>query len=237
MSARDRVSVIDMGVAKQSTSRDRQAAPSGIGERRKTAQRNGRADYTAKRAEIIAAAVAVFSEKGFHGATLNDVAEHLGTDRASLYYYVADKQELFQEAIKGLLEDNLAQAERINASGASAVEKLSDVVRMVLTSYAANYPQTFVYIQEDMARLAKDESSWAAEMLDTGRKINRIVHTLVEDAIAEGTFREDISPTVATFALWGMVNWTHRWFDPGRELSAGDVAESFLAIFRDGMTR
>jgi AcrR family transcriptional regulator len=84
-----------------------------IGRRRLAAQRNPRADYAAKRAEIVLASAEVFREKGYQAATLNDVAERLGTDRASLYYYVADKQELFHETIKGVLDSNLEGAEQV----------------------------------------------------------------------------------------------------------------------------
>jgi AcrR family transcriptional regulator len=196
---------------------------------------NGRADYAAKRAEIISAAVEVFREKGYQAATLNDVAERLGTDRASLYYYVADKQELFHASIEGVLEQNLVRAEEINASRLPPVEKLSALVGTILESYEANYPHMFVYIQEDMARIAKDESSWATEMMNQTRRMERIFSRVIEDAMASGDFRDDISPRVATNALFGMMNWTHRWFEPGKRLPASELARSFVTIFGEGM--
>lgn len=208
-----------------------------IGERRQAALRNGRADYTAKRAEIIAAAAEVFREKGYQAATLNDVAERLGTDRASLYYYVADKQELFHESIKDVLDSNLREAEAIHASDRSLVEKLEALVAVVLGSYEANHPQMFVYIQEDMSQIAKDESSWASEMLDKTRRMERIFHSVIQEAIDAGIFRDDVPARVATNALFGMMNWTHRWFVPGKKLKAADVAASFSSIFTSGMAR
>ena len=207
-----------------------------ISERRRTAQRNGRADYAAKRAEIIAAAADVFREKGYQAATLNDVAERLGTDRASLYYYVADKQELFHESVKGVLDDNLARAEEINSSKQPPVEKLTALMAVVLGSYEANHPQMFVYIQEDMAQIAKDESSWATEMLKKTRRMERIFYSVIEQAIDTGAFRSDVSARIATNALFGMMNWTHRWFEPGEKLKAEDLTTTFMAIFTDGMT-
>ena len=111
-----------IAVVKRETKPSETSEPrSRISERRRAALRNGRADYTAKRAEIIAAAAEVFRERGYQAATLNDVAERLGTDRASLYYYVADKQELFRESIKDVLESNLREAEAIYSSDRSHV--------------------------------------------------------------------------------------------------------------------
>jgi AcrR family transcriptional regulator len=224
-------------VAPRAKTSEKPDTTSRISQRRRTAQRNGRADYAAKRAEIIAAAAEVFREKGYQAATLNDVAERLGTDRASLYYYVADKQELFHESIKGVLEQNLSQAEEIYASDLPPLEKLSALVATLLESYEANYPHMFVYIQEDMAQIAKEESSWATEMVNQTRRMERIFFAVVEDAVAAGDFRDDVSPRVATYALFGMMNWTHRWFEPGKKLSAADLAAAFASIFGDGMKK
>lgn len=212
-------------------------ATSRISERRRTAQRNGRADYSAKRAEIITAAAEVFREKGYQATTLNDVAARLGTDRASLYYYVADKQELFHEAVKGVLEKNLSRAEEVHGSDLPPIEKLGALVATILESYEANYPHMFVYIQEDMAQIAKDESKWATDMLNQTRRMERIFRTVIEDAVANGDFRDDVPPVVATYALFGMMNWTHRWFEPGKHEAAADVAASFTSIFSEGMKR
>jgi VanZ family protein len=38
-------------------------------------------------------------------------------------------------------------------------------------------------------------------------------------------------------ALFGMLNWTHRWYVPGRKYSADDLARTFLAVFFDGIDR
>jgi AcrR family transcriptional regulator len=224
-------------VAKQTKGAVSPDVTSRISQRRLSAQRNGKADYSAKRAEIITAAAEVFREKGYQAATLNDVAERLGTDRASLYYYVADKQELFHESVKGVLDDNLAKAEELHASSLPPLEKLSSLVSLVLESYEANHPQMFVYIQEDMAQIAKDESSWATEMLKKTRRMDRIFLSVIEEAVESGVFRDDISPRVATYALFGMMNWTHRWFEPGKRLKSSDLAEMFSAIFGEGMRK
>src|SRR5882724_10063541 len=61
---------------------------SGISRRRAAALAEGGAAYAERRAEISATAARSFREKGVRGASLADVAESLGTDRASLYYYI-----------------------------------------------------------------------------------------------------------------------------------------------------
>jgi AcrR family transcriptional regulator len=65
---------------------------SGIGRRRAAALAEGGDEYQSKRRELIKAAATVFKQKGYEAATLNDIAELVGADRASLYYYVGGKE-------------------------------------------------------------------------------------------------------------------------------------------------
>jgi len=210
---------------------------SGIGRRRQAARQDGGAEYKARREELVKTAAEVFQEKGYEASTLNDVAERMGTDRASLYYYVGSKQELFQEVVQDVLEANLKEARRIKKEALKPSEKLARLVRTMMVSYEENYPFTYVYIQEDMSRVASQDSEWAQTMTSRTRSFEKIVKGFIEDGVAKKEFRSDISPEVAANGLYGMLNWTHRWFRPGRGLDANQVAESFASLFLEGMRR
>jgi AcrR family transcriptional regulator len=214
---------------------DRRGGASGIGRRRAAALAEGNEDYTAKRRELIQAAATVFKEKGYEAATLNDVAERLGADRASLYYYVAGKEELFQEAVRGGVEANLTEVERILKLDETPDDKLRMIVAQLLSSYEQNYPHMYVYIQEDMRKVSSEHSDWAKEMTRQTRRFEAITLKLIKQAIADGRFRDDVPPDLAANALFGMVNWTHRWFKPGKKSSPTDVTDAFWTIFFDGM--
>ena len=55
--------------------------------------------YREKQEAIRRAAGKVFHQRGFHATKLNDVAESAGVDRASLYYYVGSKEQLFRDVV------------------------------------------------------------------------------------------------------------------------------------------
>jgi AcrR family transcriptional regulator len=208
---------------------------SGIGRRRQAARTEGGADYKARREELVRVAAEVFQEKGYQASTLNDMAERMGTDRASLYYYVGSKQELFEEVVQEVLEANLKEARRIKKEKLKPAEKLALLVKTMMVSYEENYPFTYVYIQEDMSQVGNQDSDWARAMTSRTRSFEKIVRSFIEDGIAAKEFRRDISPAVAANGLFGMLNWTHRWFKPGREADANQVAEWFSSLFLDGM--
>lgn len=210
---------------------------SGIGRRRAAALAEGSNEYQSRRRELIRAAATVFKEKGYEAATLNDVAELVGADRASLYYYVGGKEELFHEVVRGGVEANLAEVERILKLDELPEEKLRLIARRLLWSYEEHYPSMYVYIQEDMRKVASEDSEWARAMNRATRRFESTTIKLIKEATDAGRLRDDVRPEVAANALFGMINWTHRWFKPGKKLPAAELADSFCEIFFAGMRK
>jgi AcrR family transcriptional regulator len=208
-----------------------------ISQRRKAAIAEGGAEYATKRAKLIETAAMVFREKGYTAATLNDVAERFGTDRASLYYYVGSKEELLHECISTVLDANLEQGRKVAKGPGTIRDKLSELVTLTIRSYEEHYPYAFVYIQEDMNHIASRSTEWAGALVSKTHKFEKLVFDLVNEGIKSGELRPDIPTGLVTNSLFGMMNWTHRWFVPGRSKhDAEELAQAFLAIFFDGTT-
>lgn len=181
----------------------------------------------------------MFKEKGFEAATLNDIAERFGTDRASIYYYFASKKELFQalfhDILIGVLNENIAVASEIVASDMSAPDKLRGLVEQQVMSYENNYPYVYLYIQEDMTKLSLENTAWARDMARKTKRFEKIVTDVLQQGVDEGAFRPDVSVALMAKALFGMINWTHRWLKPGmRKTDARQTIDAFCAIFFDG---
>lgn len=215
---------------------------SGLSKRRRNAQVEGGPHYLAKRTELLQIAGDVFKEKGFEAATLNDIAARFGTDRAAIYYYFSGKDELFQEVFQAtarkVLDENLAEATRISNLEVGAREKLRKLIELQITSYEANYPYVYVYIQEDMGKVAFQSTPWAKEMVRKTRRFESIVSGVIAAGIEEGEFRADLAVPLVVKTLFGMINWTHRWFKPGdRKYTAQQTIDTFSAIFFDGLGR
>jgi len=62
----------------------------------------------ARPGEIIAAALAVFAEKGFAAARLDDIAARAGVSKGALYLYFETKQDLFRAVVRETIAPNLA---------------------------------------------------------------------------------------------------------------------------------
>lgn len=207
---------------------------SNIGRRRELARREGGPLYNEKRAQMVRAATVLFKQKGFAATTLSDVAEAVGVDRASLYYYVDNKAELLQEAVSGVTTQNLENMQALLTSDLDPPERIEALFLNALRSFHENYPQVFVYIQEDMTRLGARKDRWAREMLDQTRGFERAMIELIGDGVRRGWFRDDLDAEIVAQALWGMINWTHRWYKP--EAHDPDVvARNFAAVVLGGL--
>ena len=214
----------------------RETSSSQLGRRRKTARAKDQAAYAARREELIAHAAEVFSKEGYDRTTLSDIAERAGTDRASVYYYVSSKEELFQEVCSGMLEQNLAAAEEIAMRDNAPREKLELIIAHHMSTHERGFPQWSVLVQE-MRRITGADTTWTRDAVEKMRRYEAIVRSILEDGIADGTIRADVPSRLAMNAIFGMLNWTHRWFRPDGQYNAAQVAAAFAAITLDGLSK
>ncbi len=209
---------------------------SGIGRRRAAARDEGGRTYQERRAEIIRAAAQMFKANGYRGTKLGDVAEALGLDRASLYYYIGGKEELFQEVVGGAVEANAVAAEEIRRGPGTAPEKLRELIIALMVSYADNYPFLYVYIQENLGPDSRDRSAWSREMRRHNKRYENAVVGIVQDGIDEGTLRAGTQAWVIGFGVIGMVAWSNRWFNPNESrVSAEEIGAAYADTVLTGL--
>jgi AcrR family transcriptional regulator len=209
---------------------------SAIARRRAAARVDASASYLDRRREIVRTAAEVFKQRGFSGTTLSHVADAMGSDRASLYYYVASKEELFQEIVGEAVRVNLTTATETQNGTGSAPEKLQRLVESLMQSYADYYPVLYVLIQENLNHVAPERSAWAQEMKEINREYERVLIDIVRAGQDEGSIRQTAPAWVIAYGIIGMVGWTNRWFNPNTSaLSAREIGSAFAEILLGGL--
>jgi TetR/AcrR family transcriptional regulator, cholesterol catabolism regulator len=209
---------------------------SGIAARRLSARKDSTSAYKDRREEIAAAAARVFNRKGYVGTTIAAVAKEMKTDRASLYYYISSKEELFDEVVREVSDANVAAAEDIQASSAPAPEKLRLLINSLMQSYATNYPLLYVYIRENLSHVTGKRSDWSNHMRSLNHRYDEAITSIVAEGMAEGTLKAVAPAQVVAFGIIGMVGWTNRWFDPKRTpYDATTVAKGFADMVLGGL--
>jgi TetR/AcrR family transcriptional regulator, cholesterol catabolism regulator len=89
-----------------------------------------------------------------------------------------------------------------------------------------------------MARVSEQEADWAKGMVDNTHCLERyFLHTIAE-GVGDGSFRSDLSVTLMANSIFGMTQWTHRWWVPGKSRhSAEDLISTFTGTFLEGIER
>lgn len=209
---------------------------SGIGRRRAAALAEGSTAYTERRAEIMRTAARIFREKGYNATSVADIAEVLGTDRASLYYYVGSKQELFHEIVRDAAEANATRSEAIRDGADPAPDKIAALITALMASYAEHYPYLFVYIQEDLSKVADGRTRWARQMHAINKRFDDAVVEIVQSGLDTGTLRSDASARTIANGIIGMLNWTHRWYHRGGSgPGADEIGRAFADMVLNGL--
>jgi AcrR family transcriptional regulator len=208
---------------------------SGISRRRASALSGGGSAYKERRQRIIEAAADVFQEMGFDRANLGDIASAVGADRASLYYYVSSKEELFLEVVHSAAEESVQRAKAIQESDAPTRDKIAALIESLMISYEEHYPYLFVYVQERMKQTGNKEDEWAVEMWDLNRRYDDAVEAIVQEGLDRGHIQAIAPARVIAYGIVGMVNWTHRWFRPSGGMSAAEIGQAYADLVLTGL--
>ena len=139
------------------------------------------------RDHLLAAAAQVFAERGFHGATLDEVAQVAGFTKGAVYSNFKSKDDLFLALFKANYERETAQIQAtLESSVVPAVDRLSDFVVLVQEESRQSPISALLYLEfwlyasrnpEARARLAAidDEAVRSlAELLRTERDLEGI---------------------------------------------------------------
>jgi TetR/AcrR family transcriptional regulator, cholesterol catabolism regulator len=206
--------------------------------RRRAAAEADQATYEVKRKEIAEAAIRVFDRLGFQKASISAVAQEMGVDRSTLYYYISSKQELFDEIVRTVVERNLDLVKRIAASKLRPDRKLRDMIVALMKSYGEHYPLFYIYIRENLSHVSDDRSDWSKDMRKINKETTEAMISVIEQGIEAGIFRTVRSAKVVAYGVFGVIGWTHRWFRPETsELSAQEIGETYADLILAGLER
>ena len=188
--------------------------------------------YDQKLEFILRTSARIFAEKGYHSTSMRDISRETNVSLAGLYYYCKSKEELLF-----LIQDNcfghvLERLEQRLKETTEPVEKLRFVIENHLSFFAAN--------MAEMKVLSHEADSLEGEMRRavSGKKqqYTRLVRRILTE-VQQTTGRRDARPidvTVATYALFGMMNWIYNWYDAGGKLKVAALVENVTRIFMNG---
>lgn len=183
--------------------------------------------------DVLKHAARLFAEKGYSGTSLQDIADAVGLQRTSLYYYFETKEDLLAAMIK---EVTVSAAQRNRdirgASGRSAADRLCDMVFDSVIRILA-HPMQMRLLDKIEGELP---ASLAGSYLESKRTVRDEMIQVIADGIEAGELIQ-IDKRAAAFALLGMVNWTAWWYVPGKGLRPDEIATIMARLARNALSR
>ena len=176
-----------------------------------------------RRAEMVRVAARLFSERGYHGTSMQHLGEALGLLRGSLYAHIGSKEELLFAVVDGGAERFLQRGREAAALRAPAAERLTALLVGHLDTVNEHIEAATVFLN-DWRYLSEERR----RLIQTKRdEYEELVRTIIEDGVSSGEFRRDLDVALATRLVLSAANWTYTWFRPGGPLSPADVGRSF----------
>jgi AcrR family transcriptional regulator len=178
---------------------------------------------------IVDVAVQVFLQRGYDGASLDQVAEAAGITKASIYYHAESKEALLARGAGRALEALFAVLEEPAAKEGREIDRLKYVVKRTIEITVKRLPEVALLLR---VRGNTETERW---ILEQRRRFDRLVAAMVNEAQTKGEIRVDIEAGLITRLLFGMLNSITEWFRPEGGLSVDDVVAAATRIAFKGL--
>ena len=182
--------------------------------------------------EIIEAAARVFAERGFHGATTQDIADVLGIRQASLYYYFASKEGALELVCLQGVEGFFEVAKAIASGPGSAADKLARLIKSHLSPLTDRSDFVRVFLNERQHLPAESRrriGKWS-------RGLERVFEDVLKEGVRRGEFRADLDTRLAALGILGMANAVANWYRK-EEVAIERISAEFVRLMVDGATK
>ena len=195
-------------------------------------RRRGREELPLDRhREILEIAARMICEKGYEGASIQQIADACGLTKAGLYYHIQSKEHLLVEIMHygmDIFEERvLSQVEPI----ADPLERLRTAMAKNVLMVASDRTKEITIILHEHATLTGEE----LDRINTRKKrYVRFLERSFSEAIAAGQIRR-VDPKVATFAFLGAVNWIYKWFRPDGQIQEEQLVRGMQDVFFGGL--
>ena len=184
------------------------------------------------REDILEAAAQVFRQKGFHGASMNDIADATSLKKASLYHHVSSKQEILLEILERALQLLLERISSITTQNIAADKKLRLMIQEYLQILVENIDLAAVLLFEHRALERRQHS----RHIPNRDKFEALWKDVISEGVHARLFKCD-NPALITRALLGQLNWTITWYRPEGALTIEEVADQYSELLLNGLLK
>lgn len=182
------------------------------------------------RSGIIQSAAQIFRQKGYHATSMQDIADAVGLQKASLYHHVSGKQEILAAILDAALDTLIGELEAVIDSDLDARAKLRAAMQAYISRLTGDADLAAVLLLEHRSL----EPPLREAHIERRDRFDRLWRKIVRQGVEAGDFRA-VDEAVITFALLGVQNWLITWYRAGGRYKPARLADQFADIFLNGL--
>lgn len=173
--------------------------------------------HDAKRDAVLREASASFSKRGYHGTSLDDIAQRLNVTKPALYYYFPNKQAMLKACFDQAMQAAFDNLERAKREGRDGRGKLRMALSDLLDDFLGEYSVAITVLEEGSLSPDDFESVKAAR-----RRYEHALRAFVREGIRDGSI-VPCDPKAAVLAMLGALSWVQRWYRTGGGWSRAQI--------------
>jgi AcrR family transcriptional regulator len=185
--------------------------------------------YDQKLVFVLKTAASIFAEKGYHSTSIRDIGRATKMSLSGLYYYFNSKEELLFLIQDYCFSTVIDDCRRLLTGVADPVHRLQLLIE--------NHLNYFVQNMNEMKVLSHEANAIGGDLF---KKVNNKKRQYVDlamgllEAIARDYHITDIDLRVATFSLFGMMNWIYNWYNPRKDVDVAGLSRNITRLFLSG---
>jgi len=185
------------------------------------------ADYEQRREAIVEQAARLFAKSGFNGSSVADLATACNTSKSLIYHYYPSKEDILYAVMSSHIDQLVADVEIVLAEHVDAASRLDALIHAFMAHYVGAADKQKVLLNElDNLPAAQRES-----IVKQQRIVIDAAQTLLA-AIRPELANDSARARVTTMLLFGMINWTHTWYDPQGPIKPREIADLALKLIQ-----
>ncbi len=183
-----------------------------------------------KEREILETAARMFQARGFGATSIRDIAQAAGVQKAAIYHYVRNKEELLRRIFSETAAELNRFLEELLGAPMSNPERLRQAIHTYLT-FVVGRGAAITVAFRDARGMSAEHREWLGKISQIHMQLwDRIIQA----GMATGEFRA-VEARMASFAILGACSWMHAWYSPKGPLSAEEIARIFADLFMAGL--
>jgi len=188
------------------------------------------ATFETQRVAIRDAAARLFAERGYASTSIADIAADCDISKALLYHYYRDKEALLHDIAVSYVERLLQIVHEVQGEQLPPAAQLRRLIARFMTEYEHSATRHRVLVQ-DVKYLSR---AHRARVVAAQRKVVAAFSGVIE---ALSPAAGELLQRPLAMMLFGMMNWTFTWLQPGGVLSHDDLAPVIADLFIGGIAR